>query len=136
MTKRKLPKIIVAGIIEKDDSILLTKETLESGEAKWIVPGGTVEFGEKLEDALIREIKEEIGLDVEIIEFFDFKEALFPDYNYPTIILFYRVRPLHEKFELEGKVIDAQFFNQEQISNLRLVESAEWILDDYFKTKD
>ena len=38
----------------------------ESG--KWDFPGGSVEFGEKCEDAIVREIKEEFDIDIEIIE--------------------------------------------------------------------
>ncbi len=34
----------------------------------WSAPGGEVEFGEKVEEAVIREVKEEIGVDVEIIK--------------------------------------------------------------------
>ena len=71
------PKIVVAAVIEKDGKYLLIKEKLSDGIEKWIVPGGKVEFGEKLEDAVKREIKEETNLDIEILEFLDFYEAVF-----------------------------------------------------------
>ena len=58
--------VSVAGLVYNDnDEILL----LESPRRGWEYPGGMVEPGEALQDALIREIKEETGVDVEITGF-------------------------------------------------------------------
>ena len=39
------PKIIVSALVERDGRFLLIRETLESGQDYWIIPGGHVEFG-------------------------------------------------------------------------------------------
>ena len=58
--------VSVAGLVCNDkDEVLL----LESPRRGWEYPGGMVEPGETLQDALIREIKEETGADVEITGF-------------------------------------------------------------------
>ena len=58
--------VSVAGLVCNDkDEILL----LKSPNRGWEYPGGMVEPGETLQDALIREIKEETGIDVEITGF-------------------------------------------------------------------
>ncbi|SFC12039.1 NUDIX hydrolase [Butyrivibrio sp. YAB3001] len=58
--------VSVAGLVYNDkDEVLL----LESPNRGWEYPGGMVEPGETLQDALIREIKEETGADVEITGF-------------------------------------------------------------------
>ena len=58
--------VLVAGLVYNDkDEVLL----LESPNRGWEYPGGMVEPGETLQDALIREIKEETGADVEITGF-------------------------------------------------------------------
>ena len=58
--------VSVAGLVSNDkDEILL----LESPRRGWEYPGGMVEPGEALQDALIREIKEETGVDAEITGF-------------------------------------------------------------------
>lgn len=46
---------------------------------KWEFPGGSVEFGEKLEDAIKREIKEEFDLDIEIIDLLDVCNHILPN---------------------------------------------------------
>lgn len=129
---RKLPKVIVSALVEKDNKILLVKEVLESGNEYWIVPGGTVEFGESMDEAVKREIKEETNLDIDVTDFVDFKEVIRTQFNYHTVIFFFLAKPLNEKLELGDKILDARFFGKEEISGLRLVDSAAWILEKYF----
>lgn len=64
----KSPKITVDGIIIKDDEILLIKRKNEPFKDKWALPGGFVEYNETVEDAVIREIFEETGLQTNIVK--------------------------------------------------------------------
>jgi 8-oxo-dGTP diphosphatase len=63
-------KIVVAvkGIVINKGKMLITKraENDEVGGGTWECPGGKIEFGEELEAALVREIKEEAGIDVTV----------------------------------------------------------------------
>ncbi len=127
---KKLPKIIVSALIEKEEKFLLVKEILESGKQYWIIPGGSVEYGENLEEALKREIKEETNLDIEILEFIDFKEIIQLQFNYHTIIFFFRVKPVNYDLILEDdKILDGRFFSKEEIKELKLVDSNRWLLE-------
>ncbi|MEM4733021.1 MAG: NUDIX hydrolase [Candidatus Bathyarchaeia archaeon] len=58
------PVVGVGAIIINDGKILLEKRKSPPAKGKWSVPGGLVELGEKIEQAVIREVKEETGLDV------------------------------------------------------------------------
>jgi len=55
--------VAVGGIVEDSKGNILLVKTRNSG---WVFPGGQVEIGENLTDALVREIKEESGIDVSV----------------------------------------------------------------------
>lgn len=60
------PSIAVDGILIKDGKILLIKRKNEPFKGRWALPGGFVEYGEKVEDAVIREFGEEVGIRAKI----------------------------------------------------------------------
>jgi 8-oxo-dGTP diphosphatase len=55
--------VAVGGIVENDREEILLVKTQHGG---WVFPGGQVEVGENLMDALVREVKEESGIDIEV----------------------------------------------------------------------
>lgn len=55
---------IAAALVRKDDQILMVHQRAPDGNEWWSTPGGAVENGEMLTDALVREVREETGLDV------------------------------------------------------------------------
>ena len=59
-----LPKVGVGGLVVVEDRVLLIRRGKAPLLGRWSIPGGTVESGETLEQALIREMAEETGLDV------------------------------------------------------------------------
>jgi ADP-ribose pyrophosphatase YjhB (NUDIX family) len=129
MRSEKEPRIVVAAIIRNGNKLLLVKEILESGREYWIFPGGGVKFGENLKEALKREIKEELGMEIEIEKLLAFKEAIFPEYNYHTIIFFFLAKPLGELLIKDKKILDARYFSLNEIENLNLVDSARWAFE-------
>lgn len=60
---------VVAAIIKKDNKIFTTCRGYGEFENMWEFPGGKIEAGEGREEALIREIKEELELDIEITNY-------------------------------------------------------------------
>lgn len=66
MEQTPVYKVRATGVLIENNSLLLVKQKLANNK-NWSLPGGRVEPGETLEQALIREMKEETGLDVEPI---------------------------------------------------------------------
>ena len=67
--KREYPEspiVGVGGVIFDGASVLLAKRGQEPAKGTWSLPGGAVELGEKLIDALKREIREEIGIEIQV----------------------------------------------------------------------
>ena len=67
--KREYPTRPVVGIgalVVHEGKLLIVKRGVEPAKGKWSIPGGAVELGETIRDAIVREVKEECGLDVEI----------------------------------------------------------------------
>ncbi|MGC9103235.1 MAG: NUDIX hydrolase [Candidatus Methanodesulfokora sp.] len=60
----RLPVVAVGIVLLREGKILLAKRRNPPGAGLWSIPGGVVEEGEKLEEAVIREAKEELGIDV------------------------------------------------------------------------
>ena len=57
---------VVAAIIQKDGRILATQRGYGEQKDSWEFPGGKIEFGETLEEALVREIREELAMEVQV----------------------------------------------------------------------
>ena len=60
------PKPVACAITKHEQGIILARRGFQPNRGKWSMPGGFVELGESVEDAAIRETKEEIGLDIEL----------------------------------------------------------------------
>ena len=69
----------VGALIFDGDSILLVERAGEPLKGYWSLPGGLLETGELIEDAVRREVREETGLDVELLYRFDIFERIMKD---------------------------------------------------------
>jgi 8-oxo-dGTP diphosphatase len=73
-SERKSPAVGVGGVVIRGGRVLLVRRGKEPLRGRWLVPGGTVELGETLEEAVVREIREETALEVaplEVLTVFD-----------------------------------------------------------------
>ena len=74
---------VVAAIIQKENKILATKRGYGEFINMWEFPGGKIESGETKEQALVREIKEELNIEISVGKF-----AIDIEYQYPNFYLF------------------------------------------------
>ena len=84
MSKRNYPSspIVAASVaIWRDDQILLASRSKPPNAQRWAMPGGVVELGETLEQAAIREVKEETALELDEVQFLRFHEVIEHDEN-------------------------------------------------------
>jgi 8-oxo-dGTP diphosphatase len=62
------PAVGVGAVVIHRDKVLLIRRGKEPLRGRWVIPGGTVEVGETLHEALVREIEEETGIVVRPLE--------------------------------------------------------------------
>jgi ADP-ribose pyrophosphatase YjhB (NUDIX family) len=72
------PRIRVAAIIVHDESILLVRH-VKNGQSYWLLPGGGLEYGESLEEALCRELREETNLEIRVGDLVIVNDSINPD---------------------------------------------------------
>ncbi|HRI89194.1 MAG TPA: NUDIX domain-containing protein [Candidatus Hydrogenedentes bacterium] len=60
-----IPRIRVAAIILEDDALLLVRH-IKNGKSYWLLPGGGIEYGEPLAEALRRELREEACVEIDV----------------------------------------------------------------------
>src|SRR5438477_2360255 len=70
------PQLAVSAAIFRDGKVLLVRRSRSPGKGFYSFPGGRVEFGESLHTALHREVDEETGLRIEILELAGWREVL------------------------------------------------------------
>ena len=72
---------VVAAVIKKGNKIFITRRGYGDFIDMWEFPGGKIESGETQEEALIREIKEELELDINIMDFLTTVEYDYPNFH-------------------------------------------------------
>ncbi len=88
------PSITVDGILVEDEKILLVKRGREPFKDMYALPGGFVEYGERTEDAIVREMEEETGLKTEVLGLFGVYSDPERDPRDHTITVVYELRKL------------------------------------------
>jgi len=84
-------RLRVCGILEEDDKILLVRHSSIGRKGiLWAPPGGGMKFGTSAEENLIREFKEETGLDISVMDFLFVHEFLSPPLH--AMEFFFRVK--------------------------------------------
>ena len=112
---------VVAAVIKKDNLVLTTQRGYGEFKGLWEFPGGKIEKGESHQQALVREIKEELNVNISVEDFICTVE-----YEYPN---FYLV--MHTYFgkitQGEVKLIEHQSMKWVEISEL---DNLNWLKAD------
>jgi 8-oxo-dGTP diphosphatase len=125
---------VVAVIVDSDNRILLTQRSVPPFQGEWVMPGGKIDLGEPIVQALKREVWEEVGLRVEVGELIDIFEHVTPGAdNYHFIIIYYRCTPLYcDITHNEDEILEARWVPPEELDNYKVPAGARFILRKVF----
>lgn len=130
-------RTVVAIIEFPDNKILLIKRATVVFKGYWALPGGRVDVGETVEQAVVREVKEETGLQVKIVKKIgDYRESGIQDeieYNYYAAC--FLVEPVGGKIKKQEKEIEEiKLVDLKDIPEKLAFEHSSMI-QDYMRTR-
>ena len=125
---------VVAVIVNEGGEVLLTRRNVKPFHDMWVMPGGKIDLGESVLDALKREVLEEVGLEVEVDGLIDIFEHLTPgEDNYHFVILYYRCHPLScAVCHNEEEVAEARWVSGDELGGYALPDGTRHILNKVF----
>lgn len=117
---------VVAGVVLKQDGkYLLVQEKQPKAYGLWNLPAGKVDVGETLEEAAIREAKEEVGYNVKLTN----KIGIFQDTATEAVKHAFEAEIVSGELNFpEDEMLDAKWLTYEQVKDLKDKMRSSWIL--------
>ncbi len=137
------PVVGIGGVIIDQGRTLLIRRGSEPLLGEWSIPGGTLELGESLEEGVARELREETGIEVrvlELIEVFDrvylgdgsTKAAPKPRPRFHFVIADYLCERISGEPKAGSDVTDVAFAGEDELSRFHLTETATRVVKKAF----
>ena len=126
------PLVGVGAVIIKEGKILLVKRANEPNKGRWSVPGGLVRKGESLVDALKREIREELNVDIDVGDVACVTDEIFYDdkggvaYHYVVIDFFAEIRGNPKP---GSDAADVKWVSLKEIDKIDVVEFVKMLVE-------
>lgn len=114
----KNPSITCDGLVLREGKVLLVKRGREPFQGRHALPGGFVEYGESTEDCVVREIREETGLDTEVIRLVGAYSEMGRDPRGHFITLLYLLRERGGSLIAGDDADSAEFFTLTDLPEL------------------
>jgi len=137
------PVVGIGGVIIDKERALLIRRGSEPLLGEWSIPGGTLELGESLQEGVARELLEETGIEVrvlEVIEVFDriflkddstgIEAKLRPRFHF--VIVDFLCERLSGEPRAGSDVTDVAFAREQELSRFHLTETATRVLKKAF----
>ncbi len=126
------PLVGVGAIIMRKGKMMIVKRGNEPAKGLWSVPGGVVELGEHLHDAVKREVKEETGLDIVIERLVDAVDSIVFDdqglIQYHYVLLDYLCRPCGGTLKASDDVQELRWVQLDALQSLPITPSLNRVI--------
>ena len=126
------PKLAAIAVVPLDGGVVMVRRSIDPGYGLWVVPGGFVDVGEPVEEAVVRETLEEARLAVRV-------ERLLNVYSYrdsTTVVVAYLTQYLGGELAAGDESLEARVFTPAEIPWDEIpFRSTKAALNDYLKLR-
>ena len=134
------PFVGVGGIILRRDRILMAQRGKQPLKGWWSLPGGAVEMGESLHDAICREMMEETGLAIRPVRVFEIFERIMrdsqgrPEYHY--VLIDYLCRITGGSLRPGDDVCAVEWVRRRDLPSLDITEGTLGVIERAFQNRE
>ena len=128
--EHRTPSLTVDGILFKNQTILLVQRKYAPFQGAWALPGGFVEYGEKTEEAVVREVFEETNMKTKIHSLFGVYSDPHRDPRGHTVTIVYIIERVDGDLHAGDDASNAKFFKMNELPMLAF-DHAEIIKDAF-----
>ncbi len=137
------PIVGIGGVVIDQGCTLLIRRGTEPLLGEWSIPGGTLEIGETLEEGVARELREETGLEVSVLELIEVFDRIYPGNpargpegkqrpRFHYVIADYFCKRISGDPRPGSDATDVVFAREEELARFHLTETATRILKKAF----
>jgi len=135
----KRPLVGIGALIFQRGRILMAQRGKEPLKDWWSLPGGAVETGETLDQAVRREVREETGLEVQPVRMFEIFERIMRDgegaTEYHYVLIDYVCRVTGGSLCAGDDVAHVQWMRKEELSGLPITEGTLGVIERAFRKR-
>ncbi|MEY2399710.1 MAG: 8-oxo-dGTP diphosphatase [Actinomycetota bacterium] len=125
------PEVCVGAVVVDDDRLLMIRRGRGAAAGEWSVPGGRVEWGELMVEALVREVFEETNVEIVVDEYMGYAEVIADDHHF-VIHDFHATAFTTEPLVAGDDAAEVQWVNVADVAEMNLVEGlAEFLADHH-----
>jgi 8-oxo-dGTP diphosphatase len=131
------PVVGVGGVVIAEGRVLLIRRGSEPLEGQWSIPGGMLEVGETIAEGVRRELAEETGLGVRVLDLIEVFERISPDGDgktkYHFVILDYLCERIEGNARAGSDVTDVAWAAELELARYELTPTATRVIQKAFR---
>lgn len=112
---------VVSALIYDDNENILIVKNIKGDSFYWSLPGGAVEGEETLEQAIIREVKEETGFNVVVTGLSSVREMFFEERGHHALIITFHAKIIDGEINIndpDNDIVEVRWANSERVNEL------------------
>jgi 8-oxo-dGTP diphosphatase len=133
----RLPTVGAGALIHSRGKVLLIKRRNEPNKGRWALPGGLVEVGETVQQAILREVREEVALEVKLEGLLDVADDVHYDkegrVRFHYVLVDYLAKPTGGTPKVNAESSGFRWFDPREVALIDTSESTKRVVELFLK---